>query len=267
MKTIIVDGVTRFYAEEGSGPAVILVHGSLSSHRQWRSLTDRLRDRFRVIAIDLLACESEGAAAKLGAFSFAQDCAFVGRLIEDNPGACLVGHSYGGVVAIKAALAHRDRLASLVLIEPSCFHLLEQERAPEYAEVIRLRDQQQQKAGQGDFAGAARGFIEYWLGPRAWTAMPERRRQLMALGIPKLDQDWPGTLDHNTRLADYRALSLRTLLVRAKDTRAPSFRIVDLIRGVLPNASLAEIENGGHMSPLTNPEPVNDAIERFVQRS
>ena len=66
------------------------------------------------------------------------------------------------------------------------------------------------------------------------------------------------------RLADYRKLTLPVLLMRAKDTRRPSFRIVDLIRGELPNATLAEIDSGGHMSPLTNPEPVNEAVERFL---
>ena len=85
------------------------------------------------------------------------------------------------------------------------------------------------------------------------------------LGVPKLNEDWPGTLEHQTRLADYSSLSLPTLLMRAKDTRRPSFRIVDLLRPVLPNATLVEIESGGHMSPLTNPEPVDAAVEQFLQ--
>ena len=59
-------------------------------------------------------------------------------------------------------------------------------------------------------------------------------------------------------------MSLPTLLMRAKNTRSPSFRIVDLLRPVLPDATLVEIESGGHMSPLTNPEPVNAAIEKFL---
>jgi pimeloyl-ACP methyl ester carboxylesterase len=82
--------------------------------------------------------------------------------------------------------------------------------------------------------------------------------------VPKLNEDWPGTLDHHTRLADYSTLALPTLLMRAANTRRPSFRIVDLLRPVLPNATLVEIAGGGHMSPLTNPDPVNAAVDRFL---
>ncbi|HKY86894.1 MAG TPA: alpha/beta hydrolase [Pseudorhodoplanes sp.] len=264
MKSVTVNAHTRYYAEEGAGPPLVLVHGSMSSHRQWRSLADRLRDRYRVIAADLLACAPPGSR-ELGAFTFAQDCDFIRQLVEMNPGAHLLGHSYGGLVAIKAAMTSREKLSSLILMEPSCFHLLEQEKQPEYEEITSLRDQQRAHESRGEAAEAARVFIEYWIGPDAWTAMPARRKELMMLGVPKLNEDWPGTLEHQTRLADYSSLSLPTLLMRAKDTRRPSFRIVDLLHPVLPNATLVEIASGGHMSPLTNPEPVNEAVDRFLE--
>jgi len=96
--------------------------------------------------------------------------------------------------------------------------------------------------------------------------MPERRRELMVLGLPKLNEDWPGTTDDHTHLADYRSFAMPVLLMRAKNTRAPSFRIVELLRAALPNPSFAEIADGGHMSPLTNPEPVNAAVEAFLEK-
>jgi len=264
MKSIVVDNETRYFAEDGAGPPLIAIHGSMSSHRQWQSLADRLRHRHRLIVPDLLMCDP--GSRNLGAFTFANDCAFIGQLIDLNPGAHLLGHSYGGVVAIKAALAQRDKLASLILMEPSCFHLLRQEKQPEYLEVVRLRDEPREMEARGDVTQAARAFIEYWIGPAAWDAMPERRKELMTLGLPKLKEDWPGTLDDHTRLADYHSLSLPTLLMRAKDTRAPSFRIAELLRAALPNPTFVEIGSGGHMSPLTNPEPVNEAVDEFLKK-
>lgn len=264
MKSVRVDNQTRYFAEDGAGPALIVIHGSMSSYRQWQSLADRLRDRYRLIMPDLLMCDPE--SKKLGAFTFANDCAFMTALIDAHPDAHLLGHSYGGVVSIKAAMPQPDKLASLVLIEPSCFHLLKQERLPEYQEVIRLQAQQREHEARGDAAQAARSFIEYWIGPAGWDAMPERRKELMALGLPKLNEDWPGTLDDHTHLADYHALSTPTLLMRAKDTRAPSFRIAELLRTALPKPTFVEIANGGHMSPLTNPEPVNAAVDAFLTK-
>ena len=272
MKSIAINGRTRFFEEEGEGPAVILVHGSLSSSRQWRKLIERLRERFRVLAPDLYAGAPQDGEPRVGDFSFAEDCAFVQRLIDgggdDHKGLAhvaghLVGHSWGGVIAAKVAFGRRDKVASLTLIEPSCFHLLDKSGV-EYGEIIGVHDRQRALIAQGDAMGAAHLFVEYWMGPAAWAAMPQRRQETIALGIPRLHQDWSGTLDMNTTLDDYRAFNARTLLMRARDTRRPSSRIVDMIGAAMPQAAKAEIESGGHMSPLTNPEPVNAAIDRFL---
>jgi pimeloyl-ACP methyl ester carboxylesterase len=263
MQTVSVNGTTRYFVDEGEGPAVILIHGSMSNSRQWKSLIDCLRGRFRLLAPDLYACTQEEGAARLGEFTFEEDCALVMRLIDMAGKAHVVGHSYGGVVAIKAAFERRDALTSLVLIEPSCFHLLDP-AGPEYAEIIALQAQTRVGAAANDFDAIAHGFIDYWMGPETWPAMPQRRRETIALGVPKLAHDWHGTLAPFTRLADYRLFTPPTLLIRAKDTKRPSARIFDLLADALPNRTLIEIGHGGHMSPLTNPEPVNAAVAAFL---
>lgn len=264
MKSIAVEGTARFFAEEGKGPTVILIHGSLSSARQWRKLAGHLRERFRVLAPDLYAA-ADGALPQVGDFTFAQDCAFVQRLIDEAGGAHVVGHSWGGVIAAKAAFGRRDKIASLTLIEPSCFHLLDKSGA-EYAEIIGMHDRQRALIAQGDVAGAARLFVEYWMGPSSWTEMPRQRQEAIVAAIPRLHRDWAGTLEPNTRLEDFRGFGPRTLLVHARDTRRPSARIIAMIGAAMANAANAEIGSGGHMSPLTNPVPVNAAIEVFLAR-
>jgi pimeloyl-ACP methyl ester carboxylesterase len=238
MKSVSVAGVPRYYDEEGEGQPVILVHGSLSNARQWRKLSERLRGAYRVLSPDLYACAAEPGASQQGVFSFEQDCTLVAALV----------------------------FASLMLIEPSCFHLLEQENQPEWPEVLGLLERQQQSARGDDMEASARGFIDYWMGGDAWDAMPESRRRLIALGVPKLAQDWRGTLDHTTRLADYAALAMPALVIHARDSRAPSLRLAGMIAQALPRVSRVEIGNGGHMSPLTNPEPVNEAVAQFINQ-
>jgi pimeloyl-ACP methyl ester carboxylesterase len=262
MPSIQISGHHRLYDSEGSGSAVILVHGSLSSGKQWRKLADRLQDRFRVFSLDLYMTQGE-SGPKVGDFSFADDVAFVETLVVGNAPAHLVGHSYGGVVAARAALNRRDALASLTLIEPSCFHLLDKS-GEDFAEIMQLRNDGLAFAATGDPAGQARHFIEYWMGPQAWLTMPERRQAAILAGLKRLEPDWQGTLQPHTSLDDYRGLNVPTLMLRARDTRRPSSHLVDLIGAALPNARIAEVASGGHMSPLTNPDPVNDLIEQFL---
>ena len=264
--SIVIDGQWRLFEADGEGPAVILLHGSLSSSRQWRKLAERLGDRYRVLAPDLYAAPDAAGATQVGDFTFAQDCAFVQQLIDENGKAHVVGHSWGGVIAAKAAFGRRHKLMSLTLIEPSCFHLLDKASA-EFAEIIGVHDRGRALFAQGDVTGAARLFVEYWMGPSGWSDMPARRQETILAAIPRLHRDWAGTLDPNTRLDDFRAFDTRTLLMHARDTRRPSARIVAMLAGAMLRAAETEIASGGHMSPLTNPEPVNDAIETFLAQN
>jgi pimeloyl-ACP methyl ester carboxylesterase len=263
MPSVSIDGITRFYDDEGEGPPAVLVHGSASSSRQWRKLSERLRDNYRVLAADL--CATDGSGEGVAAFTFAADCALVARLIEvGGEGAHLVGHSYGGVIAACLALARPQALASLTLIEPSCFHLLEEAGAAERAEIAGVCERQLGALAAGEHETSMRGFIDYWMGEGAWVAMPERRRETILATLRKFPHDWSGTNGPRTRLADYGVFTVPTLLVRARDTVPPSARIVEMLGATLPNCQTVTVSHGGHMSPLTNPDEVNTAIAAFI---
>jgi pimeloyl-ACP methyl ester carboxylesterase len=121
-------GPTVDFIEAGrSGPLVILVHSSVAGARQWRRLMDDLQDRFRVRAVNL--------------FGYGKTPPWPGdrpqtlldqaRLIEaalpaGTDEVYLVGHSFGGSVAMKAAALMAGRVTKLVLLETNPFYLLEQ---------------------------------------------------------------------------------------------------------------------------------------------
>ena len=64
----------------------------------------------------------------------------------------------------------------------------------------------------------------------------------------------------------YAGVAVPTLLMRATETTLAASRVVDLLHSTLPNHELVEIGGAGHMSPVTHPEPVNDAIEAHLDR-
>ena len=53
MPTLERSGLRIDYSDAGEGPAVLLVHSSASSNRQWRKLIERLSPRYRVLAPNL----------------------------------------------------------------------------------------------------------------------------------------------------------------------------------------------------------------------
>lgn len=98
----------------GSGPAVLLLHGQPGSAAQWAHVIPPLKDRYTVVSPDRLGYGRTGG--KAGGFT-ANAQAVVGlldRLELDR--VIVVGHSYGGGVALALAGVAPERLSGLVLV-------------------------------------------------------------------------------------------------------------------------------------------------------
>jgi len=112
MTTIRVSNATISYDDVGTGPPVLLIHAGIADRRMWRAQVAALRDRHRVIAMDLRGY----GESDLPATAFAHHDDVIGLL--DALGvarAALVGCSFGGAVAIDVAIAHPDRVTALAL--------------------------------------------------------------------------------------------------------------------------------------------------------
>ena len=243
--------------------AVVLVHASASSGRQWQALADRLGPQFDVFAPDLHGYG--GNADNHG--TLPDDLALLKDLIGRQRGRVhLVGHSYGGLVSVRAALDLAPQIRSLTLIEPVCFHLLEEAGERDaLAEIKGVRGRQTTATAAGDPEKAAKGFIDYWMGEGAWAGMPEGARKATAAAMPKVAAEWPGAMSATTRLADYAALPWPVLLIRAADTTLAARRVTDLISEQAAAARLVTVPDGGHMAPVTRRDAVNAILADFLR--
>lgn len=125
LATVVVDGRAVQYQDAGDGPTVILAHGAGRTNEFWAPLVVALSNRYRVLAPRLLGygrVEPRSGNMRLHPWS---DCAVLLALTEQaGDSVHIVGHSYGGTVALEAARALGRRTRSLTLIEPVAFHLL-----------------------------------------------------------------------------------------------------------------------------------------------
>ena len=101
------------FVEAGSvGPVVMLVHSSVSGARQWRSLMEDLRDRFRVRAVNLFGYGKTPPWPAEATQSLDDQARLVEAALPADAGEIyLVGHSFGGSVAMKAAARLAGRFA------------------------------------------------------------------------------------------------------------------------------------------------------------
>jgi pimeloyl-ACP methyl ester carboxylesterase len=234
----------------------IALHCSGAGAREWRHLTEALAPDCEVLAPEHFGCESSGAWMGEHAFTLADEAAQTIALIDRGETKVhLVGHSYGGGVALHVALARPGRIASMALYEPSAFHLLPQmgERGREaYAEITGVARHLRESIVIGDYCGGGAAFVDYWSEPGAWNAMrPEAQRALTGWA-PKGVLEFHALFSEATPQRDYLDLECPVLLMRGENAPAPTRIIAEGLAELLPDSRLVVIKGAGHMGPLTH---------------
>jgi pimeloyl-ACP methyl ester carboxylesterase len=241
----------------GSGPLVVCLHSSGSSSGQWRSLAASAQERFRFVAFDLhghgRSPDYRGASYSLQAESEA-----VLRSLPDSAAPVhLVGHSYGGAVALDLAARHPGRFASVIVFEPVLFALLDS-ASDEFREITSVGRAIVRAARSGELEAASARFLDYWNGPGTWDSLAADHRARVTARIVPVARHFealsiPLTLDH------WRGLSAPTVVLRGDRSPAPA-RVASERFATLPAVTIEVLAGLGHMGPVTDPARVNTRV-------
>lgn len=258
-----------FHRETGAGPGVVCIHANAGTSGQWRGLMDLLAPTFRVFASDSYDCGRSPSWPSDRVIRLGDEVALLEPVFAraGSPFA-LVGHSYGGAVALMAAMADPGRVRALVLYEPTLFALLEVDAATRNeADGIR---EAVARAGAaldaGDQGAAAEHFIDYWMGDGSWRQTPDPRKPPIAAAMVNVRRWAHALFTEPTPLDAFRALDIPVLLMTGRRSTASALGVARLLAGVLPRVEIVEFDDLGHMGPITHPDAVNEAIRQFLAR-
>ncbi|MCB1491354.1 MAG: alpha/beta fold hydrolase [Rhodobiaceae bacterium] len=249
---------------------VLAIHASASGPSQWRRLADDMAIRHHVITPDMstwraaLSANDVPYAGLRPAVEAALDQAGTA-----NRRMHIVGHSFGGAVALKLALTRPDLVASLTLYEPTAPFLLDRSGetdGPLVAELRALGRTLTQSADAGHPELGMRRFVAFWTGSDDWDAMPESRRLRMVGAVPSVISDFAGAFSERTRLADLKAITVPTLVMTGMDSPQIAQRTAALVARAITGAELALLPALGHMAPVTQPDWVNPRIRQHIAR-
>jgi pimeloyl-ACP methyl ester carboxylesterase len=256
------------YLEAGSsGPVVMLVHSSVSGARQWRRLMGDLKDQFRVRAVNLFGYGKTPPWPAETIQSLDDQARLVEAALPANADeVCLVGHSFGGSVAMKAAARLAGRVTRLILLETNPFYLLAQAGcADAFAEALELRNYIKKFGALGEWATAAEKFADYWGGAGTWWEMSLDRRIAFSEALRPNFFEWDAVMNETTPVEQWATLLPRaTLSVCDPGTVLPIREIDALLRRSCFGWAYKEVPGAGHMAPLTRPDLINPLVGSFL---
>jgi 3-oxoadipate enol-lactonase len=255
-------GARLVYEVAGDGPAVVLIHGFGLDMRMWNPQIGPLADRFRVVRYD---CRGFGAS---GPFDPAVPYTHAGDLVAlldhlDIGEAVLAGLSFGGRVALQAALADPARVRGLALLDTVL------DGVPWDPPSARAMDE---VARQVQEAGVLAGR-EAWLAHPLFAAARERPDLAAALaamvaGYP--GQHWLGQDPHRETRPPIDVLEgiCVPALVAVGERDVPGFREMSAVLARrIPGAAYRVVAGAGHMVNMEQPAAINDLLISFVQEA
>lgn len=259
--------ITPDYIETGSGPTVILVHSSVAGARQWRALMDAMSDQAHLIAINLFGYGKTPAWTQGTPQTLEDQARLIAPFLPtDGTPVSIVGHSFGGSVAMKAASLYAAQIRRLVLIEPNPFYLLKLHgRASGYQEALHLQSTILRCGASDNWREAAEVFANYWTGHGSWAAMPQDRQDKFAQALKPNFHEWNAVMTEETSLEHWvDHLPRDTSVILSKDTVQSIHDITALLQEAAPHWNFETVEQGGHMAALSKPDLVNPIIRRAL---
>lgn len=251
------DGTRIGYRRLGSGPALLFVHGSVSTHTDWMRVAKLLAPRYTCYAIDRRGRAHSGNGRL--PYSLEREYEDIEAMMtQTGPLAALIGHSYGAVCTLGAALRHP--VPRLVVYEPPLpvGGLIAGEFLRPYARAIAEGDADKAlEIGLSHFTRLPAHIIALMRRSKAWprlrTLAPSWTCELQAM-----DEADPS-------VERYAAITCPVLmLVGSISPEHPMHDASRALAQVLPSARVETIEGHGHMAMRDAPEVVARLIADFL---
>lgn len=243
---------------QGSGPAVVWIHGYTMDSTTWSPLWERLPG-WRHVGVDLPGHGGSGPMPT--GTTLRQLAAAIADIARAEGARRMVALSFGSLTAVQLAVDHPDLLDRLVLAAPTLAGSRPEPLAKQrYQQLVMLKR----------MAGTGEALVDLWMGSppdifRGTERHPRLRAQLRSVIARhtwrELDDGAMQTLTAGRHTpAELRMIKARTLVVTGREDMPPFIDNARLLVELVEGCRWLTVDRAGHLPLLERPEKVAPAI-------
>ena len=176
----------------------------------------------------------------------------------------LIGHSYGGFLVLQVAREVPQAVRRVLVHEPVLWGTLRSAGQAEHRAAFDALFDRMLSVERGGEAWLE-GFVDFWSGPGAWSALTPERAEDWRRGAPLIAAEVHALADDPTPHTAWAALPMPVCVTYGEDTVPMEKHVCSLLSEALPNATLVGVA-GGHMAPVTHARAWLDVVQPWVAR-
>ena len=212
---------------------------------------------YQFIAPSLVGARGEAPSAVQ---ALELDRPWLSGLVDELAPVAVVGHSYGGLLALRAALSG-DLACPLALIEPIAFGLLYGQT--QGLGIEALNAQFFGALDRGEHERGLRGLVQYWNGDGSWDALPSGAITRLLAGVSHTTAEVLSGREDRTARASLAKLAGRFLVMAGERTTPESLAVCGELADGL-RVPLQIIDGAGHQAPRTHGHLVGAVIREWL---
>jgi len=253
------------YLEYGTGPTIVLVPGSCSTGAVWRPIMAEWGDRFRCVTTSLLGYGGTAERRTPQDAAIAHEAEILEAVVRRAGGRVhLVGHSFGGTVALAVALRKHVPLASLTIMEAPAAELLRAMGEDRLYDAFREMTEHYFAAFAGGEKEAIARVMDFYGGPGTFASWPPRARAFAVEATPVNILDWASSYGFSLSPALLATVDVPTLILRGAASHPAVQRANALLSECIAGASLTTISGAAHFMIATHGQEVARTIAQHL---
>lgn len=245
---MLSNGARLNYGETGTGPTIIMVHGSPGDGRAWASVIKQLAGDLHILTPDLLGYGGSDPLPRETQNRTEAMASAISELIVTCDGPVwLCGHSYGANVALHTAVHSRNSVRGIALLEPVFFRALQLAGDVQLYKTVQaffISYLVRAEFAETDAIGI---MIDFWCGDGFYDKLPSRTKTFLNAAISKNAEDVRASFAETIGATALRSFDRPAMIAFGDLSPKVAAMIAASLKKLLPRAVVAPIRGATHL--------------------